>query len=200
MTTCDPSRRPDQATQRMALDVVRRFVTIGSFGAADAVHDLAADAGCPACVITSVTQLMLAVAAATRIGSPAEPAWRDGLSVPAVRAYAKVALAQLSGVDLDGDSLGGLPAELDMTPDDLAWIATDLLALAVDEEFPDPDDLEVSFREAVPAGREQMFFEGIARGTHPDTVLVLTYLGEYHPDREIAKAARTAAHRAASRP
>jgi hypothetical protein len=142
---------------------------------------------------------MLAVAAATRIGSPAEPAWRDGLSVPAVRAYAKVALAQLSGVDLDGDSLGGLPAELDMTPDDLAWIATDLLALAVDEEFPDPDDLEVSFREAVPAGREQMFFEGIARGTHPDTVLVLSYLGEYHPDREIAKAARTAAHKAASR-
>jgi hypothetical protein len=142
---------------------------------------------------------MLAVAAATRIGAPAEPAWRAGLSVPAVRAYAKVALAQLSGLDLDADSAGGLPAELDMTPDDLAWIATDLLALAVDEEFPDPDELEVSFREAVPAGREQMFFEGIARGTHPDTVLVLSYLGEYHPDREIAKAARTAAHKAASR-
>jgi hypothetical protein len=64
MTTCDPSRRPDQATQMMALEVVRRFVTIGSFGAADAVHDLAADAGCPACVITSVTQFMLAVVAA----------------------------------------------------------------------------------------------------------------------------------------
>ena len=64
MTTCDPSRRPDQATQQMALEVVRRFVTIGSFGAADAVHDLAADAGCPACVITSVAQVMFAVAAA----------------------------------------------------------------------------------------------------------------------------------------
>lgn len=64
MTTCDPSRRPDQATQQMALEVVRRFVTIGSFGAADAVHDLAADAGCPACAMTSVTQLMLAVVAA----------------------------------------------------------------------------------------------------------------------------------------
>ena len=64
MTTCDPSRRPDQATQMMALDVVRRFVTIGSFGAPDAVHDLAAGAGCPACVITSIAQFMLAVAAA----------------------------------------------------------------------------------------------------------------------------------------
>ena len=64
MTTCDPSRRPDQATQQMSLEVVRRFVTIGSFGAADAVHDLATGAGCPACVITSTTQFMLAVAAA----------------------------------------------------------------------------------------------------------------------------------------
>jgi hypothetical protein len=64
MTTCDPSRRPDRATQMMALEVVRRFVTIGSFGAADAVHDIASGAGCPACVITSITQFMLAVAAA----------------------------------------------------------------------------------------------------------------------------------------
>ena len=49
MTTCDPSRRPDQATQRLALDVLRAFVTIGYPGAADAAHDIAADAGCPAC-------------------------------------------------------------------------------------------------------------------------------------------------------
>lgn len=64
MTTCDPSRRPDRATQLLALDVVRRYVTIGSFGAADAVHDIASGAGCPACAITSITQLMLAVVAA----------------------------------------------------------------------------------------------------------------------------------------
>jgi hypothetical protein len=86
-----------------------------------------------------------------------------------------------------------------MTPDDLAWVATDLLALAIDEEFPDPDDLVIAFREAVPAGREQLLFEGMARGTHPDTVPVLNHLGEYHPDKAIAKAARTAAHKAASR-
>ena len=64
MTTCDPSRRPDQATQMMALDVVRRFVTLGSFGAPDVVHDLAATAGCPACAVTATAQFMLAVAAA----------------------------------------------------------------------------------------------------------------------------------------
>jgi hypothetical protein len=121
------------------------------------------------------------------------------LAVPQVRAYAKVALAQLSGVDPGGSGAVDLPAELEMTPDDLAWVATDLLTLAIDEEFPDPEYLAVSFREAVPAGREQLLFEGMARGAHPDTVEVLNHLGEYHPDKQVAKAARTAAHKAASR-
>jgi hypothetical protein len=140
---------------------------------------------------------MIAVAAATSLGAAAEPAWRDSLAVPQLRAYAKVALAQLSGLDQDGDT--GLPDDLEMTPEDLAWVATDLLTLAIDEEFPDPEYLAVSFREAVPAGREQMLFEGMARSTHPDTADVLNHLGEYHPDKQIAKAARTAAHKAASR-
>jgi hypothetical protein len=142
---------------------------------------------------------MLAVAAVTRIGAPAEPAWRESLGVPQVRAYAKVALAQLSGVDPEDSGAVDLPAELEMTPDDLAWVATDLLTLAIDEEFPDPEYLAISFREAVPAGREQLLFEGMARGAHPDTVEVLNHLGEYHPDKQVAKAARTAAHKAASR-
>jgi hypothetical protein len=142
---------------------------------------------------------MLAVAAVTRIGTPAEPAWRGSLAVPQVRAYAKVALAQLAGVDPESSGAVDLPAELEMTPDDLAWVATDLLTLAIDEEFPDPEYLAVSFREAVPAGREQLLFEGMARGAHPDTVEVLNHLGEYHPDKQVAKAARTAAHKAASR-
>jgi hypothetical protein len=142
---------------------------------------------------------MLAVAAVTRIGEPAEPAWRDSLPVPQVRAYAKVALAQLSGADPDGDEPVDLPPELELTPEDLAWVATDLLTLAIDEEFPDPDYLAVSFREAVPAGREQMLFDGMARSGHPATAEVLHHLGEHHPDRQVAKAARTAAHKAASR-
>jgi hypothetical protein len=142
---------------------------------------------------------MLAVAAVTRIGEPAEPVWRDSLAVPQVRAYAKVALAQLSGADPDGDEPADLPPELELTPDDLAWVATDLLTLAIDEEYPDPEYLAVSFREAVPAGREQMLFDGMARSAHPGTAEVLHHLGEYHPDRQVAKAARTAAHKAASR-
>jgi hypothetical protein len=142
---------------------------------------------------------MLAVAAVTRIGAPAEAAWRESLAVPQVRAYAKVALALLSGVDPEDAGPVELPEELEMTPEDLAWVATDLLTLAIDEEFPDPEYLAISFREAVPAGREQMLFEGMARGEHPDTVEVLNHLGEYHPDKQVAKAARTAAHKASSR-
>ncbi|MGH3271738.1 MAG: hypothetical protein ACRDN1_22145, partial [Trebonia sp.] len=106
---------------------------------------------------------------------------------------------QLSGADPAGSGAADLPAELEMTPDDLAWVATDLLTLAIDEEFPDPEYLAISFREAVPAGRESMLFDGMARGDHPDTVDVLTHLGQYHPDKQVAKAARTAAHKAASR-
>ena len=142
---------------------------------------------------------MLAVAAVTRIGAPAEAAWRENLAMPPVRAYAKVALAQLSGIDPEDTGPVDLPEELEMTPEDLAWVATDLLTLAIDEEFPDPEYLAISFREAVPAGREQMLFEGMARGEHPDTVEVLNHLGEFHPDKQIAKAARSAAHKAVSR-
>jgi hypothetical protein len=163
----------------------------GTDAAARELLELAADA--------EPGERMIAVAAVTSLGAAAEPAWRQSLAVPQVRAYAKVALAQLSGVDPEGDGPAGLPDELEMTPDDLAWVATDLLTLAIDEEFPDPEYLAVSFREAVPAGREQMLFDGMASGAHPDTVEVLTHLGEYHPDKQVAKAARTAAHKAASR-
>jgi hypothetical protein len=142
---------------------------------------------------------MLAVAAVTRIGAPAEAAWRDSLGVPQVRAYAKVALAQLAGVDPEGTGPVDLPAELGMEPEDLAWVATDLLTLAIDDEFPDPEYLAISFREAVPAGREPMLFDGMARTVHPDAEEVLNHLGKHHPDKQIAKAARTAAHKAASR-
>lgn len=142
---------------------------------------------------------MLAVAAVTRIGSPAEPALRASLAVPSVRAYAKVALLSLAGVDVVADPDASIPPGLELGPEDLAWVATDLLALACDDEYPDPDDLAVSFREAVPLGQEAELFEVMARGAHPDAEIVLVHLGKYHPDKNVAKAARTAAHKAASR-
>jgi hypothetical protein len=142
---------------------------------------------------------MLAVAAVARIGAPAEPALRESLAVPALRGYAKVALLALAGVDVAEDPGASIPPELELGPEDLAWVATDLLALACDDEYPDPDDLAVSFREAVPLGQEPELFETMARGSHPEAEVVLNHLGKYHPDKNVAKAARTAAHKAASR-
>jgi hypothetical protein len=142
---------------------------------------------------------MLAVAAVTRIGAPAEPALRDSLEVVALRGYAKVALLALAGFDVATDPGASIPPELELGPEDLAWVATDLLALACDDEYPDPDDLAVSFREAVPLGQEAELFDAMARGAHPDAEDVLNHLGRYHPDKGVAKAARTAAHKAASR-
>jgi hypothetical protein len=141
---------------------------------------------------------MLAVAVVTAIGAPAAPALRESLAVESLRGYAKVALLSLAGVD-DISGAADVPSELELGPDDLAWIATDLLALACDDEYPDPDDLAVSFREAVPVGQEVPLFEAMARSNHPDAEDVLNHLGRHHPDKQVSKAARTAAHKAASR-
>ena len=78
-------------------------------------------------------------------------------------------------------------------------MATDLLTLVCDEEFPDPAELADSFREAVPPGRETVLFEAMWRGSHPDAPDVLSYVGRHHPDKQVAKAARTAAYKANSR-
>jgi hypothetical protein len=141
---------------------------------------------------------MLAVAVVTAIGAPAAPALRESLAVESLKGYAKVALLSLAGID-DISGAADVPSELELGPDDLAWIATDLLALACDDEYPDPDDLAVSFREAVPVGQEVPLFEAMARSAHPDAEDVLNHLGRHHPDKQVSKAARTAAHKAASR-
>jgi hypothetical protein len=137
---------------------------------------------------------LLAVAAVTRIGGAAAPAWRDSLDVPPMSGYAKITLAILE----NGGAADG-PARLEPSPADVAWMATDLLALACDDEYPDPDELVVSFNEAVPAGGEAALFDAMSRGVHPDALTVLNHVGKYHPDKRVAKAARTAAHKAASR-
>ena len=174
--------------------VEQRRLLAGRHGLAECGRQLAADGG--------PGERMLAVAAVTRIGAAAGPAWRDSLDGPEVRAYAKMALA---GAIADGagglDGRGGadLPPDLQPLPDDLAWVATDMLALACDDDFPDADELAAAFREAVPAGQEAALFDAMGRGTHPDVVDVLNHVGKYHPDKQVAKAARTAAHRALSR-
>jgi hypothetical protein len=124
----------------------------------------------------------------------AASAWRDALKRPELRPYARIELTRLASL------LGGstMPLVLEPSPDDLTWLATDLLALACGADSPDPDLIAAQFREAVPAGEEEWIFEQMSQGTHPDVVRVLTVLGRHHPDRRIAREARKAAQRAAA--
>ncbi|HSZ40405.1 MAG TPA: hypothetical protein VK817_10635 [Trebonia sp.] len=138
---------------------------------------------------------LLAVSVVTRIGPAAEPAWRDSLSIPELRPYAKIALA----TPVEDAETGDLPDELEPTAEDLAWVATDMLVLACDDDEPDPDAIAECLADSVPAGEEAMLLEMIARTEHPDAVEVLKHIGKHHTDKRIAKDARTAARRAESR-
>lgn len=145
------------------------------------------------------TARTLAVAVVTELGAPAEPAWRDALGRLELRGYAKVALATLAG----GDPVADVPAGIEFSPDDIAWILVDGLAMEgwddLDNAENDPADLARWLREAIPAGQEPAVFEVMARIPHPDAANVLTVIGRRHPDKPVAKAARKSAYKAASR-
>jgi hypothetical protein len=81
--------------------------------------------------------------------------------------------------------------------EDLAWLLTDTLAAWSPEE--PPAELVDELTEAVPAGHEQDLFEAMWRLPHPSAHEVLTLIGTHHPDRTVAKGARKAAFKAASR-
>jgi hypothetical protein len=137
---------------------------------------------------------LLAVSVVTRIGGGVEPVWRENLEVPQLRPYAKIALAALTEQGVPRAVVPGI----EPLPEDLAWLATDVLALACDDDEPDPDAIVEGFRDAVPAGEEPTLFELMSHGTHPDAVEVLRHVSRYHPDKNIASQARAAADQAAS--
>ncbi len=139
---------------------------------------------------------LLAVAVVSDLGAAAEPAWRDRLGTLELRPYAKVALVQLSGLT-EKDTL---PPELEADSDDLAWMATDLLVIVCDDEDTDADEISEAFAEALPPdGDPAAFLDLISRGPHPDALDVLEHIGEYHPDKAIAKEARKVAYKATMR-
>jgi hypothetical protein len=136
----------------------------------------------------------------TEIGAPAEPVWREVLGQIELRGYAKAALAALLDSDPAVASLPGLEPD----DQDLAWMITDALAAAGWDDLSDdagyePEALAQQLSEAIPAGQELAVFELMARVPHPEAADVLTVIGRYHPDKKIAKLARKAAYKAASR-
>jgi hypothetical protein len=85
---------------------------------------------------------------------------------------------------------------LEPETDDIAWMLTDTLTAMSG----DPEDLPQQIRDAIPPGQEQSAFDAISLSPHPDAASVLALIGRHHPDKQIAKAARRSAHKAASRP
>ena len=136
----------------------------------------------------------------TELGALAEPAWREALGRIELRGYAKTALATLPGGDPAVASLPGLEPD----EHDVAWMITDALAAegwddVSDDADHEPEALAKRLAEAIPAGQELAVFELMARVPHPEAADVLTVIGRYHPDKKIAKLARKAAYKAASR-
>ncbi len=138
--------------------------------------------------VASPAERMTAVTAVRRLGGAAEPAWRAALDVPALRPYAKMALAETA----DGSQPG-----LELQASDTAWLVVDtLVAISADLE---PGELAAGLAEALPEGAEEAMFDAISRLPHPDAAGVLTLIGEQHPGKKTAKAARRYAYKASSR-
>ena len=127
------------------------------------------------------------------IGIEAHRAWQDAMQRPELRGYARIALSMMAG-DLPESTL---PLVLDPDPDDLTWVATDLLALACGEDDPDRELIAEEFSEAVPPGEESWIFGLMAESSNPEVARLLTVLGRHHPDKRVAKEARRAARLAA---
>jgi hypothetical protein len=136
---------------------------------------------------------LTAVELARRIGLPGHRAWLDAMKRPELRGYARITLASMAGYL----PRAALPQVLEPDPDEMSWLATDLLATACGVEDPDPDEIAAQFADAVPVGEEEWTFELMARSTHPDVGRVLSVISAYHPDRRVARSARKAARGAA---
>jgi len=138
--------------------------------------------------VAGPAERMTAVMVVRRLGAAAGPGWHAVLDVPALRPYAKMALAETAA---------GSQPELEPQASDMAWMLTDLLA-AMPEEL-EADEFAAELAEAMPAGTEDKMFDAMWRLPHPDAAAVLTLIGERHPDKKIAKAARRFAYKASSR-
>jgi hypothetical protein len=79
-------------------------------------------------------------------------------------------------------------------------MATDLLAIACDDEDTDGDELAEVLAETLPPdGDVPAFLDLVSRGPHPEALDILEHIGEYHPDKAIAKEAKRVLYKASMR-
>ena len=137
-----------------------------------------------------------AVTIVSRLGRPAEPAWREALDRAELRCYAKPQLAKLAGLDPEG-----LPAELQPERADVAWLITDTFGPFSHFDLGKgkfPFDF-AELRRISGLEKPEEVFEIISRLDHPDAEAVLAMIGKHASDKTTAKAARRAAYKASTR-
>ena len=140
---------------------------------------------------------LAAVDIARRVGAPGYRAWKDAVKRLELRGYARASLSMMAS-NLPKSTL---PLVLEPDLDDMAWLATDRMALACGADDPDPDEIATGFAEVVPVGQHGRILGLMAHSSHPDVARVLDVLGTYHPDRRVAREARKATRaRTRSRP
>ncbi|MGD0553533.1 MAG: hypothetical protein ABSA93_00995 [Streptosporangiaceae bacterium] len=180
--------RLDGTEQDLEEELAAWVATRGAEQAARELLDFAADA--------DAATRMTTVTIAAELGPDTAPVWREALDRIQLRCYAKAELAKFSGFTRDAPDL---PAELQSTQEDHAWVLTDALAKVSRTDFGGK-----SFPLEFPGGaqeRQQLveIFEIMARMDHPDAESVLTMLGRRSDDKQAAKAARRAAYKASTR-
>lgn len=134
----------------------------------------------------------LAAAVLNRLGAEAEPVVREAAAERPVRPYALLWLAR-NGTDATGAGAA------EPGRDEYLWLFVDTVAGML--ETADPRDAVAAAVADAPAGAD---LDGMVRemwrSDHPDAARVLEALGDHHPDKAIAKTARTAAYKARSAP
>jgi hypothetical protein len=135
-------------------------------------------------------QRLWATTLVSELGPEIDPLWRSSLDNPVLVPYAKLALARNAGHELPD-----LPPEFALTAEERGWITIDAIALIIavpSEETP------ASIAAALSTGNPQDNLDAMWRLPHPEVLEVLAAIGELHPDRKVAKHARTVANKASS--
>jgi hypothetical protein len=153
-------------------------------GAVTALLEAAAD--------QDVAYLTTGVRIAALIEGDTEAAWRSAMSLPAIRPYAVAELNRRAGRDAQHDPLPGIEAG---EYDDVVMASHAILAAFA---IGDRDAVVEAVRQRAASGSETALFERMWRSRRQVAEQALMVVGELHPDKKIAKAARAASVKAAS--
>ncbi|QFG25868.1 hypothetical protein [Actinomadura sp. WMMB 499] len=121
-----------------------------------------------------------------RIGADAAPVVRAAGDHPLVAPYAAMWLASA------GDAAGR-----ELTRDEYLWVFVDTVAGML-EAADAAEAVAAALADVPPETDMAAMADELWRIEHPDLVEVLEALGDHHPDRAVAKTARTAAYKARS--